>query len=165
MLKIFNDLTLFFEDNYHELGIREYSRFQKISPPTASTILKEYQKEDLLLLRKERRYIFFRANRENNIFIDINRAYLRFRLSELTQFLANETSFSQIILFGSLVKGEATISSDIDLFLNCHFREINASKFEKNLSRNIQLHFSEALKNKDLLENIKKGIVLYGEMI
>ena len=48
MLDIINNLTLFFEDNYAKINVRRYSRIMKISPPTASKLLKKYEEENLL---------------------------------------------------------------------------------------------------------------------
>jgi len=48
MLKIFNGLRPFIEDCYREIGIREYSRIIKVTPPTASRILKNFESEQIL---------------------------------------------------------------------------------------------------------------------
>ena len=48
MLKIFNELKPFFEDVYREISVREYAKLTKVSPPTASTILKKYEKDNNL---------------------------------------------------------------------------------------------------------------------
>ena len=165
MLKIFNDLAIFFEDCYNELGVREYSRTKWISPPTASALLRESEKEGLLLLKKEKKKLSYRANRENLLFIDISKAYWRQKLYMLTKFLSEVSNYESIILFGSLIKGEATTNSDIDIYLNCNFKEIILEKFEKQLKRNIQLHFKSELKNESLKKSIQQGLLLYGAMI
>lgn len=55
MLKIFNNLEPFFENNYKRINVREYARLKKISPPTASKLLSELQKEDLLEREDEKK--------------------------------------------------------------------------------------------------------------
>ena len=65
MLEIINSLKPFFEDCYTELGVREYSRKIKVSPPTASKMLKEFESEGFLNKRIERGYLLFRTNKEN----------------------------------------------------------------------------------------------------
>jgi len=45
MLNIINSLMPFFEDCYRRINVREYSRLRKSSPPTASKILFELNKE------------------------------------------------------------------------------------------------------------------------
>src|SRR3989338_4959978 len=73
MLKIFNNLKPFFEDCYRRYSVREYARSFKISPPTASKILKKFNKEGLLKVTKENNYLFFWANKENKVFITLSR--------------------------------------------------------------------------------------------
>ena len=69
-----------------------------------------------------------------------------------------------IVLFGSFSKGEDIESSDIDIFVEAEEMEIDLTKFEKKLSRKINLYFDENLKKlgKNLKENIINGIVLGG---
>ena len=166
MLKIFNDLSVFFEDCYNELGVREYSRVRGISPPTASALLRELEKEGTLLLtEKKKKNMLYRANRENLLFIELSKAYWGQKLLPLTKFLSEISNYESIILFGSLIKGEATTNSDIDIYLNCNFKEIILEKFEKQLKRNIQLHFKSELKNESLKKSIQQGLLLYGAMI
>ena len=59
MLKIFNDLEPFIEECYKEIGVREYSRIIKISAPTASKILKNFESEGLLKKRLDKGYLLF----------------------------------------------------------------------------------------------------------
>ena len=165
MLKIFNNLSVFFEDSYREINVREYARLIKVSPPTASTLLKKYENESILKSRKDRLYQFYSANRENSLFIDLSKAYYRIILKSLIEFLANKFNYKTMILFGSLSKGEATKESDIDIFINSIQKEIDIVKFEKVLKRKIQLHFKPELDNEDLKRNIKQGVLLEGEMI
>ena len=54
MLNIINDLDCFFEDCYRRVNVREYARIKGISPPTASKILTNYQKEGLLFKEEYR---------------------------------------------------------------------------------------------------------------
>ena len=87
MLNIFNNLKPFFEDCYRELGVREYSRIVGISPPTASKLLKEYEKEGLVNKRKERGFLLFRANRESNVLKSLSRIYWEQKLRPLIEFI------------------------------------------------------------------------------
>jgi len=65
MLKIFNDLEPFFRDNYQRINVREYARIRKMSPPSASALLSNLEKEGLLNVEKEKNYIYYHANRED----------------------------------------------------------------------------------------------------
>ena len=58
MLNIINNLRPFIEDCYRRINVREYARLTKISPPTASKILSEFNQEGLLSIEKDRNYIF-----------------------------------------------------------------------------------------------------------
>lgn len=86
------------------------------------------------------------------------------KIEDLAQFLNDELMPKNIVLFGSYAKGEDTEDSDIDLFLECGEKKINLKKFEKLLSRNIQLHFKAEFNEypKELKNNILNGIVLRG---
>ena len=165
MLKIFNNLRLFFEDAYKEINVREYARKTGISPPTASKLLKQYSREGILQSRAERNCMLYRANREDPLYVDLTGAYFRKKLSSLAAYLLPIINYETIILFGSLSKGEATLNSDIDIFLNCSPKQINLKPFEKSLKRKIQLHFKSEIKNNKLKRNIQRGIALYGDLI
>lgn len=158
MLNIFYNLEPFFEDVYSELSVREYARIKRCSPPTASKLLKGYAKEGLLISGKDRIYLLFRANRENDLFKDLARSYWKNRLSELLKDIHKDFLFEEIILFGSIAKIENTLNSDMDLYINIQRKEIDLSNIERKLKRKLQLHFKDSLKNKNLSENIKKGV-------
>ena len=53
MLDIFNRLKPFFEDTAAEISVRQYAKSIRVSPPTASKVLKELHKENLLLARSQ----------------------------------------------------------------------------------------------------------------
>lgn len=165
MLNIFNKLSVFFEDCYQEVNVREYAKIMKISPPTASTTLKKLEKEELLNSRIERKNHLYRANTENHFFIDLSKVYWRQKLNELTKQLTEQINYNTIILFGSIIKGETTINSDIDLYLNIEEKKIELKEYEKKLKRKIQLHFKNELNNHHLKKNIQQGLILNGVMI
>lgn len=167
MLNIINNLKPFFEDCYAKINVREYSRIAKISPPTASKTLFELNKEGLLIMEKDRNYIFFYANKNNKTFIDLSRIYWRFKLNELTNLLNKHFTSPSIILFGSLSKAETKADSDIDLCIIGHKKEINLKDFEDKLKRKIQLFFFpsiENIKNKELANNIINGCLIEGRL-
>ena len=167
MLNIINDLKPFFEDCYRRINVREYSRLTDISPPTASKILSEYYTDGLLLIEKERNYIFYYANKGNKIFIDLSRIYWKSKLEKFTELLIKNLTNPTIILFGSLVKAEAKIDSDIDICIIGHKRELNIKPLESKFKRNIQLFFFNSLKdikNKELLNNIINGCIIEGRL-
>jgi predicted nucleotidyltransferase len=156
MLKIFNELEPFFEDCYREISVRKYSRIMKMSAPTASTILKNYEKEEFLKKREDKGYLLFRINRENPVVLDLSRIYWKIRLKRIT-----------VILFGSLSKLEAKQDSDIDItIISKTIKKIDLNADEKELKRSIQAFYFKSSKDisKDLKANILKGSILAGEI-
>ena len=168
MLKIFNDLKPFFEDNYRRINVREYARIQKISPPTASSLLQNYLKEGLLKKEEEKQYLYYFANKESSLFVDLSRIYWKVVLenSGFIKALSEKFISPVIILFGSLSKAEVKENSDIDMAVFTATRkELDLKEFERKLKRNIQLFIfkdREYIKNKELLNNILNGYRLRG---
>ena len=167
MLNIINNLEFFFEDCYRRISVREYAKLIKVSPPTASKILSDYEKEGILKKEIDRQYFFYFANKNNEIFIDFSRIYWKRKLFPLINQLEKELTNHVIILFGSLAKAEVNPDSDIDLAIFSKKKEINVEKFEKKMKRNVQLFWFKSIKdikNKDLANNIVNGYVLYGKV-
>ncbi len=170
MSSIINNLNLlepFFNDCYLELGVREYSRLMKISPPTASKILKEFSKENFLIMTKSRNNLLFRINRNSELLKDLSRIYWKNKLSNFVNFCSDTFSKPTIILFGSLSKLESKKDSDVDIAIISKTKnDLNLEEFNKKLRREIQLfHFTSFDKvNKELKLNIINGFVLYGEI-
>lgn len=167
MLKIINNLKPFFENCYARISVRQYARLMKITPPTASTLLKSYEKEGLLIREKDRNYIMFCANKENQVFIDLSRIYWRHMFKEMLDFLSEKLTNPAIILFGSLSKAETKQDSDIDIAIIANENEIDLSQFREKLRREIQDFWFKSLKdekNKELINNIINGYVLLGRI-
>jgi predicted nucleotidyltransferase len=174
MLDIINKLAPFFEDCYERIGVREYSKLIKVSPPTASKILKGYEKAGLLEETKYRRYLFFNANRDSKEFIDLSRIYWRGRLDELMSFIVGKSVIEPaIVLFGSLSKAEVKKSSDIDLAVigadnkADSAEDLRLSKFEKDLDRKVEVFRFRSLSDASKLpiwKAILNGYILKGRL-
>ncbi len=167
MLKIFNDLSLFIEDCYREIGIREYSRIVGITPPTASKILKKFESEGLLKKREDKRYLLFRANRQSDILKDLSRTYWKQKFKGLIEYINLEFHSPSIILFGSLAKLETKKDSDIDLAIITNInKRIDIKRYEKFFHREIQLFPFKSLSNinKELRINIINSYLIQGEL-
>ncbi len=168
MLKIFNNLEPFFEDNYRRINVREYARLSKISPPSASKVLSQLHKEALLNREKERNYIYFSANQESPAFVILSRAYWLLRLKKigLTDYMEKNLINPLIILFGSFSKAEVKRDSDIDIAVFTPSKtQINSETFERGLKHKIQIFIfrnKEEVKNKELLNNILNGFIIAG---
>ncbi|MBI4143473.1 hypothetical protein HY487_01160 [Candidatus Woesearchaeota archaeon] len=163
MLKIFNDLESFFRDNYRRIGVREYARIRKISPPSASVLLNWLFKEGLLIKEEERRYIFFAANRENPLFVHLSRIYwyIQLKKSGLLDYLTRELVNPLVILFGSFSKAEVSQNSDIDIAIKAHKKKLDVLQFEKKLGRAIQIIFYDEAKI-NLQNSILNGFIIGG---
>lgn len=166
MLKIFNDLEPFFKDNYRRINVREYARIISISPPSASKLLNQYKNEGLLKEEHHKKYIYYFANKESKIFVNLSKIYwlIQIENSGLIEYLKKELVTPIIILFGSFSKAEVTQNSDIDLtiFTNST-KNLYLDNFERKLQRRIQLFLfkgREEVKNKELLNNILNGLLL-----
>jgi len=168
MLEIINSLKPFFEDNYRRINVREYARLQKISPPTASKLLKNMHGEGLLKKEVDKQYFYYYANKDSDLFSDFSKIFWKIMLkkSGLIEHIKKETLTPLIILFGSLAKAETRAESDIDIAVFTPTKkELTPLKYEKILKRKIQLMFfenREAVKNVMLLNNILSGYILEG---
>ncbi len=160
MLKIFNNLELFFEDVFVEISVREYAKKKNMSPPTASKILKDFANEGLLIENKKGIYIYFRANRGRGLFRDLAVAYWKNKLFNLFENIHEKFLFKPLILFGSIAKVENTIDSDVDIYVDLPKRKIDLSVIERKLKREIHVHFREKSVNTNLDKNIKKGFTI-----
>jgi len=165
MLNIINELGVFFEDCYREFSVREYSREIKVSPPTASKMLKGFAKEGLLMMREERGFLLFKVNRESSDMRDLSRIYWKDKLKDFFSYIENILYPNAVVLFGSLSKLEVLNKSDIDVAIFTKAKkDIDLSKFEKKLGREIQVFVYDSLEkvNKELRSNIINGYVLGG---
>lgn len=167
MLGIFNDLKPFFEDNYRRINVREYARLRKISPPSASTRLKNLEKEGLVKKHEEKNYLYFYANKENSLFINLQRIFYSLRLKEigLLDYIEKELINPLIILFGSFANAEVGEKSDMDLAIfGMSNKKLDLKKFEKVLGKEIQLFMFKDRKDveKDLMNNILNGHKIMG---
>jgi predicted nucleotidyltransferase len=167
MLKIFNNLKPFFEDCYRRVNVREYAKLLSISPPTASTILNNCAKFNLLLKEKDRNYLFFHANSKDRQFVELSRIYWANKLGGFLEYLEKELVSPTVILFGSLSKAETKNDSDIDLAIFANKKNINVKKFEEKLGRSIQIFWFKSIKDiksKELTSNILNGFILKGRL-
>ncbi len=167
MLGILNTLSPFFEDCYREVGVREYARLAGISPPTASKLLSQCEREGLLIRSVFRRHHLYRADRGSRDFIVLSRLYWQMKLRPLLDHLREELLAAPVILFGSLSKAEVRKQSDVDLLVLAEEQALGLSGFERKLGREIQVFFAECLddvKNRDLAAGMANGHVLEGEL-
>lgn len=167
MLKIINDLRPFFEDCYRRIGVREYAKIMRLSPPTASRLLTGYHKDGVLLREKYRNYILFYANKNSKDFIDVSRIYWRHRLEDFVMHAERRLASPSIILFGSLSKGEAKADSDVDIAIFAREKKLETEGVEKKTGRKLQIFWFRTLEDatsKGLVNAIINGCVLRGKL-
>lgn len=163
--KINNKVFVYFCMNPHSSGhIRELARTLNISPPTCIELIKELEKADLIKKRKIGKSILISPNLTDkfifykkwvNLFLFIDSGLVQKILKE------NPGTF---VIFGSYSRGEDIEKSDIDIALDIDFKH-DLSKYEKILNRKIQIHLTSKNMPKNLIENIRQGILIEGVMI
>lgn len=171
MFKKINILRFFFDEPTREFNIREMARISKIAPATASKDLKLLMEENLLSLREERGFKLYKANIENDTYLDAKKLYSIRKIkesgliNELNKFYLKPV----IVLFGSCASGMDTETSDVDLLVisenNKDFPSLK--KFEKKLGKKLQIFVVkniDKLKNKHLINNILNGTNIQGKI-
>jgi predicted nucleotidyltransferase len=167
MLKIINELALFCEDNYRRIHVRQYARLNGISPPTASKLLQEYEKEGLLRKEIDKGHYCYFADRESHRFADLNRIYWKEKIfgSGLVDHIKKETISPIVVLFGSAAKSELTEKSDIDIAIFTQTKKaLSFAEYEKRMKRTIQAVRARSVSElpESLRKNVMNGMLLYG---
>jgi predicted nucleotidyltransferase len=145
--------------------MREIARQVKITVPVASRIAKKLNKIGYVKISKVGPSAQVCANLESE-FLCIKRIYNLWSLTELTKYLIHEFNHPQaIVVYGSYANGEDIEHSDIDIaVISKTKRELDMSRFEKQLERRIHLIVFDSWRAipKELRANILNGIKLYG---
>ena len=146
--------------------MREISRSVKLAQVSVINHLKALVKESLIIKEKKGTYSTYRANKENEFFKLLKKQNLELRIysSGLISALDEKLKPNCIVLFGSASRGEDTETSDVDLFVQAEESKLDLKKYEKSLNRKINILFEPKINafNKELLNNIINGQVLYG---
>jgi len=163
-------LRIFFDDPATEEGfqLRELSRKLNLAPTSTKNYLKQLKKENLVKKKTSRvnKYPLYFANRNNEEFKFLKKLNTLkiIRESKLIEYLKDALVPDAIVLFGSASRGEDIKESDIDLFLQCRYKELDLKPYEKKLNRKINVLFSKSFEklNDELKNNLVNGIVLDG---
>jgi predicted nucleotidyltransferase len=143
--------------------VRAYAKLLKISPPTASKILKSFAKKGILSYSQQKGYNCYVAHK-TELFAKLQQTYWYLRLEKegLLKQLQTQYFNNPIVLFGSLAKAEATLESDIDLAIIGSVQKCDLSAFEKLFNRKIQVLTFESVAKlpKNLRNSILNGYVL-----
>ncbi|MBU2496515.1 MAG: nucleotidyltransferase domain-containing protein [Nanoarchaeota archaeon] len=151
------------------LNQRGIAHLLKVSSPAVMKAIPELEKLELIKVEqdKESKRWAITLNRDNYKVMQLKRIENLRQIYELgfVDFLEKELAGATIIIFGSYSRGEDTIKSDIDIaIIGRKEKDIELTKFEKILERNIFINFYPSFKeiHKNLRENIFNGIVLIG---
>jgi len=152
-----------------KLNKRQISKLLKVSPTAIAKSLPLLEKEELIKIIKNKgiNLTSIELNRDNQKTMLLKRVEnLRFIYeSGLLEYLEDGFTGGTIILFGSYSRGDDTTTSDIDIaVVGRKEKEVNLTKYEKDLQREIRINFYSSFKeiHKHLKENIFNGIVLVG---
>ena len=161
-------LELFIAHPNKDFSIRGIARDLGFSHATVIEYI-----DDLLglaLIRKNNKGLYptYYANVENDKYKFYKRNYIIFQInaSGFIEFLQNKCLASSIVLFGSCAKGTFTERSDIDIFVEAKKTNLSIAKYEKILSRKINLLFEPKIRSlsNELMNNILNGYVLNGSI-
>ncbi len=169
---MFNELDIlkiFFEDPNREFNVREAARVLKIAPATASKFLKKFDKKRILIGRKERMLLLYKANLDNELYRDL-KVFYNLRKIKSSGFIEAIDKFylkPTIIFFGSASKGYDVKESDFDFIIISEKKKDfpHQKKFEKKLMKNFQIFVVKSIKglrNEHLMNNVLNGIVIQG---
>ncbi|MEK6913705.1 MAG: nucleotidyltransferase domain-containing protein [Nanoarchaeota archaeon] len=165
-------LGFFFKNPYEKIHLREFSRKMKISLNTSQRFLNLFLEQGFIQESREANLRYFKANLNSLTFKYLKIAFSLKELesSGLIDYLTNK--FIQIVLFGSIAKGEDDINSDVDLVCIGLKKELDLFEFSKKLKKEINVHFfnpaqwkKQKQENKAFYQDvISTGINLIGEM-
>lgn len=162
-----NVFGVFVEDPLKIFYVKEIANKINLAHTSVKKHLKDLEKEKLIVKKKGERFFGFVANRENSNFIFYKKIFNLVKLKEsgLVDFLINSIYPKAIVLYGSYLRGEDILESDIDLFVLSNTKKnFNLKKFETKLKRKIQLIVGKDFSrlNKNLKIDVFNGLVLYG---
>ncbi len=170
MIQKYSDLRVlevFFKEPTETHFIREISRKINLAPTSVKNIINNLLKQEFIKIKKAKPFEGYAANRENESFLFLKRAYNFMSLYELNNLIIQEIHPKAIVLFGSYSRGEDIETSDIDILILSNVKkELNFPKIEKKLKREINMIIVDNLKklNPLVIKKIYNGITIHGEI-
>ena len=151
------------------LNQRQIAKILRVSPTAVAKALPLLKKEGLILHRKlkEMNLNYVEIDRGSEIAMQLKRVENLKMIYEsgLVKYLERSFPGATISLFGSFSRGDDTSNSDIDIaIIGSKEKKVDLRKFEEGLKKEIIINFYSSFKeiNKELKENILRGIVLIG---
>lgn len=160
-------MNLFFDYPSKKFHLRELARTLKWGPGRVERNMKSLVAKNLINERSEKNLKLFSVNKASEEFKLLKRCYNIYSLKDLVLFLNERLGFPQaIILYGSGAQGEDNETSDIDIFVIGHEKELDVSKFETRMKRKLHIIFENdaktVRKSPRLLNNLVNGVILSG---
>ena len=149
-----------------KMRVRQIEREVKLPLPSVIRYCKELEKEEILKKETISGVSTYSADRTSKKFLMAKRLFNIKSIFEsgLLDYMIGEYFNPVIVLFGSYSKGEDIENSDIDLYIETPKKqEFNLQKFEKILSRKIQVFNYKKIKdvpNRHLSNNIINGVTI-----
>lgn len=161
-------LKLFFNRPNSVMYIREIARLIGLHPNTVLKDVKILVKENILIQNKKKIITELQANLESSKYVFYKRLYNIESIfdSDLLGYLIDKyNSPDTIVLYGSYSLGEDNEKGDIDIAVITKRRlNLDYSRFEKRLKRNVHIVEIKENINKGLKNNIRNGVILYGRL-
>ncbi len=155
-----NVLKLILENSpLKEWHFKEITKQAKVTKAVANKWLKKYVAQGLLIrIKKERKFPFFTAGSNNQIYYSAKRIYALEQLynTGLISKLLSLKNAKTIILFGSIIRGDWYADSDIDIFIHGSSKDFDKNIYESKLKKHIELQVFE---NKDEINEVKTGLI------
>ncbi len=148
---------------------REIARTLNLSMSVILSAVKKLEKEKLIKVTRLKAFHSIVPNYDNLHFFHLKRVFNLEQLYEsgLIEAISKSCGHPQaIILFGSYSRGEDNNLSDIDIaVIQGTEKNLDFSKYEKQLERKISLHFVDLKKaSQEFKSNLYNGIVLEGAL-
>lgn len=161
-------LELFYNYPTKNWHFKDLKKELSIADSKLANWLKKFQKNNLIKkIKKQGKMPYYVGNTEDDSFFIKKKLFIleEFLDKGFLQYLSNLNA--DVIIFGSVARGDWHKESDIDLFIFGEIPQANIYQFESILKREIQLfnivNKKELKKfNPHLLKNILKGELISG---
>jgi len=161
-------LELFYNYPTKNWHFKNLKKEISIADSKLASWLKKFQQQKLIRkIKKEGKMPYYVGNTEDNSFFIKKKLFIlkEFLDKGFIQYLSNLNA--DIIIFGSIAKGDWHKESDIDIFIYGKIPDANIFQFESILKREIQLFNITSKKelkkfNPYLLKNILEGELITG---
>ncbi|MBW1730706.1 MAG: nucleotidyltransferase domain-containing protein [Deltaproteobacteria bacterium] len=111
-------LRLLFGPSHQELHVREIERRAGMNIRTIRHELRKLHRLDLVIVRKDGNRLYYKANIEHPIYIDLRNIVLKTSgLVEILQNTLGKEGICVAFIFGSLARGDTNARSDVDLMV------------------------------------------------